>query len=163
MFRRMGEILVGYGEISPEQLDTILKEQKKRYRPFGKIAAELYKIHETAIWRAWAEQYSHYCPRVNLKYEQFDPEVYKSLTPEDAWKHRLLPLREHDGDLILLTSEHWLPYALHFVDNNIHLPVIVWLVDDPRLLETILCETYPDCKCVAAAQSMDNIGPSELF
>lgn len=143
MFRRIGELLVHYGELSVEELNMILAEQRREYRPFGRIAAEMFQIHETAIWRAWAEQYSEYAPRVNLNEQFRDSAVLDELSSDEAWKYHLLPLRAHDGDLIMVTSKKHLPVALHFLDHHHDKAVIVWLTEDEDQLEAALAESYP--------------------
>ncbi|NOG55697.1 MAG: hypothetical protein HND57_15460 [Planctomycetes bacterium] len=145
MFRRMGELLVEYGEITLAQLDQILAEQRQRYRPFGTIAADLCHVHETAIWRAWAHQYAQCCPRVRLSNEVVDESVLHYIHPQQAWEYRMLPLREHDGDLIVVTSQRRLPLSLHYIDRFMNHSVVVWLADSPSELEKHLKQHYPDC------------------
>ncbi len=142
MFTKMGELLVRYGELSQEELEVILFEQRRKYRPFGRIAADMFGIHETAIWRAWSEQYAKYCPRVELDHQHQDLSVCSILSPDAAWQHRVLPLRFQDGDLILVTSEERLPVALNYVDTHIKHSNIMWLTGNVHL-ETALMETYP--------------------
>lgn len=145
MFRRMGELLVEYGEITAAQLDQILAEQRRHYRPFGTIAADFCHVHETAIWRAWAHQYAQCCPRVRLTNETIDESVLHYIHPQQAWEYRMLPLREHDGDLIVVTSQRRLPLALHYIDRFMNHSVVVWLAESPSELERYLKQSYPYC------------------
>jgi len=161
MFQRMGELLIQCGELTREQLDDVLAEQEHRYRPFGTIASELYGIHETAIWRAWSYQYARHCPRVHLADQHPDPAVRDVITPEQAWEYRLLPLRDQDGDLILLTTERRLAAVLHFADHHLDCPVMVWLVNDFHLLEDTLKQIYPGCNETALTGSSVGIMPGE--
>lgn len=134
MFHRMGELLVEYGELSREALESILREQARWYRAFGRIAAERFGVSEEAIRRAWAEQYARYCPRVDLRHERLDPAVQTALAPEDCLRQRLLPLRRQDGDLVLVTDRASLAAALQFVDEQIDEPTMIWLAA-PRDLD----------------------------
>lgn len=142
MFTRIGELLVRYGELSSEELSMILAEQRRSYRPFGRIASEMFDVHETAIWRAWSEQYAQYCPTIDLETEYRDPAVSDELNAEDAWEHRLLPLRKHDGELIMVTTIQKLALALHFIDKAFEHTVTVWLAEQNQL-EATLEEVYP--------------------
>ncbi len=143
MFKRIGELLVHYGELSNEELAMILTEQRRVYRPFGRIASEMFSIHETAIWRAWSEQYLEYAPEVDLDQQHRDSAVENEITPEDAHKYHLLPLRCHDGDLIMVTSRQYLPIALHYVDTLHASAILVWIASDAEQLERTLDEVYP--------------------
>lgn len=143
MFQRMGELLVNYGELSPGQLQSILAEQSRDYRPFGRIAADLCDVEEAVIWRAWADQYARWCPRISLDREFRDPELISQIAAEDARRLRLLPLREQDGDLILITSEPHLADALKFVDMNLDRPAVLWLAEVDAL-DRAVARQYPD-------------------
>lgn len=141
MLQRMGELLVEHGELEQDQLDVILSEQQRDYRPFGKIARDRFNVHETAIWRAWAAQYANFCPRVDLEKEWSDPRVAELLSPEEAWKFRILPLREQDGDLVLVTTEGALATALRFADERLGEAALVWLAP-AQALRAALIERY---------------------
>ena len=148
MFRRMGELLVEYGELSAADLEAILVEQKTKYRPFGQIAAQRCGVPTGAVWRAWAEQYARYCPRVHVTKEKRDPAVAGSLMPMQAWVFRLLPLRRHDGDLVLVTSPSRLPMALQFADESLpRESVVIWLChESTQALEDCIKAAYPGCE-----------------
>jgi len=143
MFQRIGELLVRYGELSNEELSTILAEQRRDYRPFGRIAADMFDISESAIWNAWSEQYAEYCPRIQLDDQLQEPAVLNELTSDEAWEFYLLPLRCQDGDLILVTSEDHLPKALQFLDRRLSKAVLVWLAGNPDQLYAALRKAYP--------------------
>lgn len=143
MFRRMGELLVDYGELSPDELEAILRQQERHYQPFGHIAAALFDIDEQAIWRAWADQYARCCPRVHIEREPRDDDVLGSVPADEAWSCHLLPLREHDGDLIMVTDEAHLAHALHHVDRSIERSVVLWLAHDPQRLVDAIQTVYP--------------------
>lgn len=147
MFKRIGELLVSYGELTTAELSMIRSEQKRYYRPFGKIAAKMFGVSENALWQAWAEQYAAYCPRINLN--EIEPLTHlgllNELTPAQAHQYQLLPLRYHDGDLILATTIEHLPTALRFLDERPEskTTTLVWLTDQPAELEQALKYAYP--------------------
>ena len=100
MFKRMGELLVECGELTPAQLAGILAEQKSSYRPFGSIASRHFHVPSSAIWAAWAMQYAGFCPRVDLAAEPRDAKALSNLSAANTWILRLLPIRWHVGDLV---------------------------------------------------------------
>lgn len=138
MFRRMGELLVAYGELDEATLREILDEQRRHYRPFGRIAAEKFTIDEWAIWRAWAQQYAACCPSIDLSGQLFDPAVASLVTPDEIWTFRVLPLRYHDGDAVLVTARPFLARALAFIDIRLNDPAVLWLAPVEQLESTIL-------------------------
>jgi len=138
MFRRMGELLVECGELDAPTLEGILKEQRRHYRPFGRIAAEMFGVDEWAIWRAWAEQYSACCPTIDLKGQEFDARISSLVAPEEIWKFRSLPLRMHDGDVVMVTAKPYLARALAFVDIRLNEPTVLWLTSVEQLEQAII-------------------------
>lgn len=145
MFKRMGELLVECDELTPDQLENILIEQRRRYQPFGRIASKMFHVPTEAIWNAWALQYARFCPRIALPGEPRDGEALSNLSPGNAWSLRLLPLRWHDGDLVFVTCASRLARSLQFVDEHVDAPAVVWLTDSIHALEDALRAAYPNC------------------
>jgi MSHA biogenesis protein MshE len=143
MFGRIGELLVEYGELSQGDLEDILQEQKRVYRPFGRIAASRFGVSDQAIWRAWAQQYACYCPRIDVRRESADPDLIDRLTRDQAVALSLLPLREQDGDLIMVTVEPMLDHVLRFVDESPDFSAVIWLTDDLAGLNAKIESMYP--------------------
>lgn len=147
MFKRIGELLVSYGELTTADLSLINAEQKRYYRPFGKIAAEMFNVSENALWQAWAEQYAAYCPRINISEQA--PLTHlglrKEITAAQAHHYHLLPLCYHDGDLILVTAIEYLADALRFLDERGRekTSALVWLTEQSHELERALEQAYP--------------------
>jgi hypothetical protein len=58
----MGELLIEFGDLAAEDLQRIMAEQSRSYRPFGQIAAELFGVTPKRAFRrccCWAAA----CPR----------------------------------------------------------------------------------------------------
>ncbi len=145
MFKRIGELLVECGELTSDQLAGILAEQKRSYQPFGSIASRRFHVPQAAIWAAWAIQYARFCPRVDLANEPREAAALSNVSADYAWDLRLLPIRWHDGDLVLVTCLSHLAMALHFVDEHVDAPTIIWLTDSIHALEDALRAAYPNC------------------
>lgn len=144
MFRRMGELLVAAGELTAAELQEIIDEQARVYRPFGRIAASRFQVREEAIWSAWAVQYACYCPRVSVDSEHRDITVLDWISPSEAMERLLLPLRFHDGDLVVVTTTDALRAALQYVDrrNDPRHSIVLWLADDPLQLVEVIGSAY---------------------
>ncbi|MFW5653648.1 MAG: hypothetical protein ACOC0P_06340 [Planctomycetota bacterium] len=144
MFRRMGELLVEAGELSADELRDIIEEQQRVYRPFGRIAASRFQVTEAAIWRAWAAQYACYCPRVDINREERDVTVQPFLSASEAMQRLMLPLRYHDGDLVVVTADAALSAALQYVDRQTSGAdaVVLWLADDAHALVEAIGRAY---------------------
>ncbi len=97
--KKLGEILIEEGLITPEQLEEALRESKKTGEPIGQVLIDLGYITPSDLGRVLQKQF-------NLTYEditrlKFDPSV-KDIIPEDIIrKNRVIPLREENGYLIV--------------------------------------------------------------
>ncbi len=150
MFKRIGELLVSYGELTTAELSMIHAEQERYYRPFGRIAAEMFGVSEAALWQAWAEQYGAYCPTIDLAQEPplTHLGLLQELSPCEARQYNLLPIRYHDGDLILTTTIEYLAEALRFLDTRADEknPALVWLTNSNVELRNAINQVYPISK-----------------
>jgi type IV pilus assembly protein PilB len=75
--RKLGDILVEQGLISPEQIQRVLEQQKREYKRFGEIVRDLRIVTESNLIRALAEQ---------LDVEIFDLNDYE---PDEALAGRI--------------------------------------------------------------------------
>lgn len=155
MLQRIGELLVGYGELTPADLQAILNSQQKSYRPFGQIAAAMYNVRPDAIWRAWGSQYARYCPVVQLMDERCESSLAKIFTGMQAWEYHILPLRKVDGDIVVITDKQSLSQALRFVDESIRESAVIWLARSEHELIEMLERTYGPCPDALCNHSHD--------
>jgi type IV pilus assembly protein PilB len=75
--RKLGDILIEQGLISPEQIQRVLEQQKREYKRFGEIVRDLRIVTESNLIRALAEQ---------LDVEIFDLNDYE---PDEALASRI--------------------------------------------------------------------------
>lgn len=88
--KRIGELLVQKGLISPKQLDEALKIQKRTGERAGDILVRQGVLSEENFLAVMSEKIS--VPKVNLDNLVVDPEVVKLVPVELAKKHRLIPI-----------------------------------------------------------------------
>lgn len=99
---RLGELLIAAGEITPEQLENALVEQKRSGRKLGAILIHLGMTTEERILKALAQQLN--LPIIDLKRYPLDPNVAKKLPENLARRHRALLLAEGPPPLIALAD-----------------------------------------------------------
>ncbi len=90
--RLTGEILVGSGVITQEQLEYALDEQKKNpQRPLGAIFVEMGFTGEDVVAQVLASQLQ--VPFVRLKKEPIDINAIRLISGPMATRHTLIPIR----------------------------------------------------------------------
>jgi MshEN domain len=135
--KRLGMVLVNRGILTPDQVDRILAHQRSDPRPFGKLANELFNIPERDIWRAWADQEGHFCPRVDLACEPNDASVLNIITADEAVEHLLLPLRVEATQLVCATTSVDLPEAAILLRDRTQFAPRFVIVEQAQLLQYI--------------------------
>ena len=96
---RIGDILVGNGEITEEQLKTALAEQKESGRKLGRILVERGFIDEDRFLGFLSEQFG--IPFVDLKEAHVDTDLVARLPETYARRYRAIVLEENDGELLV--------------------------------------------------------------
>jgi len=88
--RRLGEILVEEGLITPDQLRIALTEQKKTKQPLGRVFVQLGFVTEAVMRDALGEASGQ--ETVDLSHVVVDPEAIKLIPKEIAQRYDLLPV-----------------------------------------------------------------------
>lgn len=120
---RLGDLLVKRGVLSEQQRDEILKVQDTGARPFGALAEELFGISPEAVEHAWAEQFAMLCPRIDPRQTRILPEVLARVDRRQAWQFGVIPVRQTDEELLVVTSVEHLARAMRFVGWRVAGPV----------------------------------------
>mgnify|MGYP001382702639 CR=1 FL=1 len=97
MEMKLGEILIGEGLLTPEQLQQALDEQKKNGGKIGQIFIDLGFVPEERILFFLQQQLGMIA--VNLDEWEVDPEILKLIPGEVAKKHLVIPI-EKLGDTL---------------------------------------------------------------
>ncbi|MEO7424251.1 MAG: GspE/PulE family protein [Fibrobacteria bacterium] len=95
--KRIGEILVDQGYITPAQLAEGLANQKTMNLPLGKCLVKLGFIEETKLLDVLAAQLD--LQHINLENFKFNPEITRLVSEEMARSYKVIPLYENNGVL----------------------------------------------------------------
>ncbi len=139
---RLGDCLVQLGVLSEEQRGEVLAEQGSSGRPFGVLAEEMFGVPPKAVERAWALQYAELTGRVQLADERADAEVLPLIERRQAWQFQILPMRVESGELVIATTEVYLPRAMRFVGWALGMEASFVIAEEEDMLAG-LNEAYP--------------------
>lgn len=87
---RLGELLANRGKVTPSQLDTALKQLRRKGGRLGPLLLELGFVDEYTLTEALAEQYD--LPCVQLSDIQLDSGLVRFVNPHFAWRHGVVPI-----------------------------------------------------------------------
>lgn len=90
---RIGQILCDMGIISDQDVDDILREQRRSQQKFGQIAMRRGLARPEQIWEAWCRQLVDRDVRIDLNEIGVDTHAVGKVDREFAYSHRVLPLR----------------------------------------------------------------------
>jgi len=102
---RIGEILRRSVPLSRQDVDEILEDQKTTRRRFGEIALSWGLCEPEHVWSAWCRQLADGCDRVDLSELGIDAQAAAVMTPDVARKHRVIPVRRGEGEIVLACDE----------------------------------------------------------
>jgi type IV pilus assembly protein PilB len=119
--RRIGDILVASGVITPAQLSQALERQRRTRDRLGRILVELNMASERQIAEALAEQLG--LPMINLASHRIDPEAVRLVPEAVARKRRAVPLTVEAGNLVVAMADPLDVFALDDVGIAARRPV----------------------------------------
>ncbi|ADL08659.1 GspE/PulE family protein [Thermosediminibacter oceani] len=97
--RRLGDLLVEAGMLTPEQLEKALNEQKRSGERLGKVLTRLGYVSEKDILEVLEFQLG--IPKVVVEDYQLEPEVVRLIPERLARRHMAIPVRR-DGNRLLV-------------------------------------------------------------
>ena len=162
MSRKLGDILVGWGAISPAELQHCLaiqaQEPPRRRRRLGRILLDEERVTEITLARALAE--SHGLQAVDLSQEEIDPDLARSIPQLVAKRALVLPLQIQDGTLRIAAADPVDVVGLDDVRLHIlrkHKGVRVQVVVAPESqLRRRLASTWSEANAVEALEGFDD-------
>lgn len=95
--KRIGDLLVDQGYISPQQLANGLAQQKTMGLPLGKCLVKLGYIEESKLLDVLAAQLD--LQHINLENFKFNPAITRLVSEEMARSYKTIPLYENQGVL----------------------------------------------------------------
>jgi len=112
-FRRIGQIMVEMGFITPQQLQALLEEQQQRPgEMLGQIAISLGMISDDQLAQALAEQMNMQV--IHLSDVVIPPEVLTHITEPMAHLYRVIPLKFENDTLTIAMCD---PQKLSIIDE----------------------------------------------
>jgi type IV pilus assembly protein PilB len=123
--RRLGDLLVTAGLITPEQLQQALLEQKRSNEKLGSILVRLGTLSEDQLISFLARQYG--LPSITLSQLDIDSEVLKLVPAQMAKKYEVLPVKRVGNALTLAMADPTNVFAIDevaFATNLQVLPVV---------------------------------------
>ncbi|MCK4571501.1 type IV-A pilus assembly ATPase PilB [candidate division WOR-3 bacterium] len=97
--KRIGQILIEAGKITPEQLENALNQQKKTAKKLGAILIEEGYISESELARTLSQKFR--VPSVDIRPEDVDPKLIHLIPPDMAQRHQVFPVNRKGRKLIL--------------------------------------------------------------
>lgn len=131
----LGQILVGNGLITEQQLSEALHEQRRTHEPLGQILVQKKLITPEDLVHALAEQYN--IPAMDLKNYQLD-ESLVTLLPQDKARHYLaLPVYKSPDNVVSLALAHPTPEKISELMSFIDHPVTFLVASETDITEAI--------------------------
>jgi type IV pilus assembly protein PilB len=128
--KRVGEILVSQGRITPEQLTNILRTQKKTSKPIGQILLQEGILKQEELTEILGEQLG--IPHLWLRKGLVDPRIVHILPKEKALLFQVIPMFRVNNVLTLATTD---PNAIFVFDEvskltNLDVQPVICRTDD---------------------------------
>lgn len=134
--KKLGEILIEKGLITPQQLEDALAEQSRTKEFLGKILSDKNQIKELDLLKVLSEQFK--IPIVNLKHSYTDWALIKSLGSWSILEYKCFPLKKDDWSVTFAISNPLDAWALKKIEEVARgLKVQLVLVSQEDMLEVI--------------------------
>jgi type IV pilus assembly protein PilB len=101
--KRLGELLIEAGFITPEQLNIALEEQKRSYMRLGEILLQKGFINEDQLSKIIAEQLGSATMDLNLL--AIKPQTIRLIPKEICITHKVLPIIKSENTITLAMSD----------------------------------------------------------
>ena len=108
----LGEMLIDKGLINSQQLDAVLKEQKKTLEFIGTVIVKLGFLNDQQLLPVLSEQLN--VDYVKIGRLKLDPAIIKLVPAKFACHYKLIPLKEQDNILSVAVSD---PFNIQTLDD----------------------------------------------
>jgi len=130
---RLGDLLVEKGQITEEQLQIALGEQKKFGRKLGRTLVELGMIDENSLLDLLADQLK--IPLIDIANYDYSDDAAKRLPESFSRRYRALVLEERSRDYLVAMADPADIYALDEIQSKLNKPISQAIVCESALLE----------------------------
>lgn len=110
--RRLGDILVDHGAITPLDLDEALQRQRLTGEMLGRVLVQMGLCDEQAVVEALGVQSG--MERIDLTKMQIRDETLRKVAPDIARFYNIVPVREEDGVLVVALAD---PLNMSVIDD----------------------------------------------
>ena len=139
--RKLGEMLVRRGAITPEQMNELLRLQKENKKPLGQILVEHEVITPQELTEYLGEQLG--IPHVWLRKGLVDPRIVSAVPKEIALRYQVIPMFRIRNVLTVATPDPHLVFVFDEIAKMTGLKVQPVLCRSDDILEAIR-ECYKD-------------------
>jgi len=101
--KKLGEILIHYKIITPEQLEEGLKIQKSSEKRIGKILIDLERVTQDEINWVLGKQLS--LPYVQVNIGNIDIQLSKNISEDTLRKFKVIPIMELNNELVVAMAD----------------------------------------------------------
>ena len=110
--KKLGEILVGQGMITPQQLEKALKyQQEGNNKKMGELLIGMGVLTKAELYEVLQNVYeTEYVDLANLV---IDPEVISIIPEKIAWQFNLIPISKNQDELVIAMAN---PFDVHAID-----------------------------------------------
>jgi type IV pilus assembly protein PilB len=109
--KRLGELLVEWGAVTPKDITRALEHAKKQSLRIGEALIDLKLVSDTAVYKALAQQ--HNMEYVDLDKNAISPQTISSIPDDLMRKYLILPLSKDNGKLRVAVHD---PLDLEMLD-----------------------------------------------
>jgi len=99
----LGEVLVRDGMISPDQLRAAIESQRRTSHSLGRVLVEQDFITEAMRTQVLRKDFGF--EAIDLESEKPDPILCVLIPSAFAYKHRILPIRQDEGNTLIVAME----------------------------------------------------------
>jgi len=103
VLQKLGEILVHYKIITPEQLEEGLKIQKNREKRIGEILIDLGRVTQDEINWVLGKQLN--LPYVHVNIGNIDIQLSKNISEDTLRKFKAIPIMELNDELVIAMAD----------------------------------------------------------
>jgi type IV pilus assembly protein PilB len=153
--RKIGEILVGNGKLSPEQLSELLRSQKKHPIPLGQLLIEKGFITNEELQTSLGEQLG--IPHVWLRKGMVDPRIIRVISKEQALQYQVIPMFAVKGIMTLATADLYAYFVFDEIEKFTQLKVQPVLCRADDIIEAIHQNYRQDVSMDDVIAEMDEI------
>src|SRR5437762_9994436 len=133
--RRLGDLLVADGLLTPAQLQKALGEQRGSTEKLGSILIKLGFINEEQLIGFLSRQYG--VPSITLAQLEIDPTVLRLVPAPTARKYEVIPVRKMGNSLALAMADPTNVFALDDISFMTNLQVLPLVASQTSIKKAI--------------------------